>query len=78
MKKAGNQLIVIIGARTKELVILEEEMRAIADEVIVCTDDGSYGRKGLVTEPLKELCEREPKPDLAVAIGPPVMMKFCR
>lgn len=77
MKKAGNRLIVIIGARTKELVILEEEMRAIADEVIICTDDGSYGRKALVTEPLKELCEQEPKPDLAVAIGPPIMMKFC-
>jgi len=77
MKKAGNKLIVIIGARTKELVILEEEMRAIADEVILCTDDGSAGRKGLVTEPLKELCERDPKPDLTVAIGPPVMMKFC-
>ena len=77
MKQAGNRLIAIIGARTKELVILEKEMRAIADEVIVCTDDGSYGRKGLVTEPLKELCEREPRPNLAVAIGPPVMMKFC-
>ena len=77
MKKAGNKLIVIIGARTKELVILEKEMRAIADEVIVCTDDGSYGRKCLVTEPLKELCAQAPKPDLAVAIGPPVMMKFC-
>ena len=77
MKRAGNRLIVIIGARTKDLVILEKEMRAIADEVIICTDDGSYGRKGLVTEPLKELCEQAPKPDLAVAIGPPVMMKFC-
>ena len=77
MKQAGNKLIVIIGARTKELVILEQEMRAIADEVIVCTDDGSYGRKGLVTEPLKELCAQDPKPNLAVAIGPPVMMKFC-
>ena len=77
MKKAGNKLIVINGARTKELVILEKEMRAIADEVIVCTDDGSYGRKCLVTEPLKELCAQAPKPDLAVAIGPPVMMKFC-
>lgn len=77
MKKAGNKLIVIIGARTKELVILEAEMRAIADEVIVCTDDGSYGRQGLVTAPLKELCEQDPKPNLAVAIGPPVMMKFC-
>ena len=77
MKKAGNNLIVIIGARKKDLVILEDEMRAIADEVIICTDDGSYGRKDLVTEPLKELCERDPKPDLAVAIGPPIMMKFC-
>ena len=77
MKKAGNRLSVIIGARTWELVILEQEMRALADEVIVCTDDGSYGRKGLVTDPLKELCARSPKPDLAVAIGPPVMMKFC-
>ncbi|HPR68305.1 MAG TPA: sulfide/dihydroorotate dehydrogenase-like FAD/NAD-binding protein [Kiritimatiellia bacterium] len=77
MKKAGNELTVIIGARTKELVILEKEMRAIADEVIICTDDGSAGRKDLVTAPLKELCGREPKPDLAVAIGPPIMMKFC-
>ena len=50
-------------------------MRAIADELIVCTDDGSYGRKALVTVPLAEVCGREPKPDLAVAIGPPIMMK---
>lgn len=79
MKQAGNKLIVIIGARTKDLVIMEEEMRAIADELFVCTDDGSYGRKGLVTDPLKEVCEREggEKPALAVAIGPPIMMKFC-
>ncbi len=77
MKKAGNKVITIIGARTKDLLILEDEMREIADEFIVCTDDGSYGRKALVTEPLKELCERDPKPNLAVAIGPPVMMKFC-
>ena len=77
MKAAGNRLVVIIGARTKDLVILEPEMRAIADEVIVCTDDGSYGRKDLVTAPLKELCEQMPPPDLAVAIGPPIMMKFC-
>lgn len=77
MKQAGNHLIVIMGARTKELVIMEREMSAIADELIVCTDDGSYGRKALVTEPLKDLCERTPKPDLAVAIGPPIMMKFC-
>lgn len=77
MKAAGNKVTVIIGARTKELVIMEEEMRRIADELIVMTDDGSYGRKGLVTEPLKELCERTPKPDMCVAIGPPIMMKFC-
>jgi ferredoxin--NADP+ reductase len=77
MKQAGNRLIVIVGARNRGLVILEDEMRSIADELIVCTDDGSCGRKALVTEPLKEVCERAPKPDLAVAIGPPVMMKFC-
>ncbi len=77
LKKAGNRLIIIIGARTKELIILEEDMKAIADEFIVCTDDGSYGRKALVTEPLKEICERNPKPGMAIAIGPPIMMKFC-
>ena len=77
MKEAGNKVIIIMGARNQELMILEDEMRAIADELILCTDDGSYGRKCLVTEPLKELCEQEPKPDLTVAIGPPIMMKFC-
>jgi ferredoxin--NADP+ reductase len=76
-KRAGNRVIVIIGARTKELVIFEEEMKRIADELIIVTDDGSYGKKALVTEPLKEICCRSPKPDEAVAIGPPVMMKFC-
>ena len=77
MKAAGNRVIVIIGARNRSLVILEEEMRALADELIVVTDDGSHGRKALVTEPLRELCERMPPPDCVVAIGPPVMMKFC-
>ncbi|MBU2493644.1 MAG: sulfide/dihydroorotate dehydrogenase-like FAD/NAD-binding protein [Bacteroidetes bacterium] len=77
LKAAGNNVIIIIGARNKELIILEEEMKSIADEFIVCTDDGSYGRKGLVTEPLKEICERENKPEMAIAIGPPIMMKFC-
>ncbi|MGE4453751.1 MAG: sulfide/dihydroorotate dehydrogenase-like FAD/NAD-binding protein [Sphaerochaeta sp.] len=75
MKKAGNEVKVIMGARTKELLIMEEEMRDTADEVIVVTDDGSYGRKALVTEPLKELCETY-KPDCVVIIGPPIMMKF--
>lgn len=76
LKNAGNEVRTIIGARNKELIIMEEEMAAIADELIICTDDGSYGRKSLVTEPLKELCETW-KPDMVVAIGPPIMMKFC-
>ncbi|MDX9981544.1 MAG: sulfide/dihydroorotate dehydrogenase-like FAD/NAD-binding protein [Lentisphaeria bacterium] len=77
LKAAGNRIVTIIGARSKDLVILEDEMRAMSDELIVCTDDGSYGRKALVTQPLKEVCERAEKPALAVAIGPPIMMKFC-
>lgn len=77
LKNAGNHVITIIGARTKDLIILEEEMKSIADEFILCTDDGSYGRKALVTQPLKEICERNPKPNMVIAIGPPIMMKFC-
>lgn len=77
LKAAGNNVIIIIGARNKDLIILEEEMKAIADELIICTDDGSYGRKALVTQPLKEICERDPKPNMVIAIGPPIMMKFC-
>ncbi|MCG8528937.1 MAG: sulfide/dihydroorotate dehydrogenase-like FAD/NAD-binding protein [Opitutales bacterium] len=77
MKAAGNHLTVIMGARNKDLVIMEEEMSSIADELIVCTDDGSAGRKALVTEPLKELCESDTPPDMVIAIGPPIMMKFC-
>jgi ferredoxin--NADP+ reductase len=55
---------------------MEKEMQSVADNIIICTDDGSYGRKCLVTEPLKELCEGS-KPNFAIAIGPPIMMKFC-
>ena len=77
MKAAGNRVIVIMGARNQELLIMEEEMKRITDELIIVTDDGSYGRKALVTHPLKELCEQTPKPDCVVAIGPPIMMKFC-
>jgi ferredoxin--NADP+ reductase len=77
MKAAGNTVKVIIGARTRELVIFEDRMRRYADELVIVTDDGSYGRKALVTEPLKEYCAASPKPDMSVAIGPPVMMKFC-
>lgn len=76
MKKAGNELKVIIGARSKDLIIFESEMREIADELIVCTDDGSYGRKAIVTEPLKELCISW-NPNIAIVIGPAAMMKFC-
>jgi len=74
---AENRIVSILGARTKELLILEAEFAAISEELIVTTDDGSYGRKGLVTEPLQELCQRDPKPDQVFAIGPAVMMKAC-
>jgi ferredoxin--NADP+ reductase len=77
MKAAGNRVVIVIGARTRALLVMEAEMRRLADELIVVTDDGSCGRKALVTAPLKEICERHPKPDCVVAIGPPVMMKFC-
>ena len=77
MKKAGNRVISIIGARTKDLLILEDDFKVISDELIVVTDDGSYGRKALVTQPLEEACKKSPKPGLAVVIGPTIMMKFC-
>ncbi len=77
LKAAGNRLSLISGARTAGLLIMQEELGAIADEHIIVTDDGSTGRKALVTEPLVELCRRDPKPDLVVAVGPPIMMKFC-
>lgn len=77
LKEAGNTIISIIGARNKDLLILEDEFKAISDEIVVVTDDGSYGRKAIVTEPLAEICSRDPKPNLAIAIGPTIMMKFC-
>jgi ferredoxin--NADP+ reductase len=77
LKKADNQVISIIGARTKSLLILEDRFARISDELIVTTDDGSYGRKALVTEPLKEVCIRPEKPSQAFIIGPAIMMKFC-
>jgi len=76
MKEAGNRVTSIVGARTKDLLIIEEKMDSVSDELIICTDDGSYGRKALVTEPLKEVCEAGGI-DLVVAIGPAIMMKFC-
>ena len=77
LKAAGNDVTIVMGARNKGLFVMEDEMRAIAgDKLILMTDDGSSGRKGLVTEPVKELCERGAV-DEVIAIGPPVMMKFC-
>ena len=77
LKEAGNHTISIIGARTKELLIWEDRIHSVSDEVIVCTDDGSYGRKALVTEPLKELLEERDDVERVWAIGPAIMMKFC-
>jgi ferredoxin--NADP+ reductase len=77
LKAAGNHVVTILGARTKALLFWEERMRAVSDELILCTDDGSYGRKALVTEPLKELLAERPGQVAKVwAIGPTVMMKF--
>jgi len=77
LKAAGNRVTIIMGARNRSLFVMEDEMRAIAgDDLILITDDGSSGRKGLVTEPLKELCETGGV-DEVIAIGPPIMMKFC-
>lgn len=75
MKKAGNRVITVMAARKKELIILEEQMREYSDEVIIMTDDGSYGKKGLVTNGMEEVILRE-KVDLAVTVGPAIMMKY--
>ena len=75
LKAAGNRVITIIAARTKELIILEEQMKVNSDEVMVMTDDGSYGTKGLVTNGVEAVIHRE-KVDLCVTIGPAIMMKF--
>ena len=75
LKKAGNRVITVLAARTKELIILENQMRRYSDEVIIMTDDGSYGKKGLVTNGVEEVINRE-KVDLCVTIGPAIMMKF--
>ncbi len=75
-KKAGNKVITILAARKKELIILEEQMRGFSDEVLIMTDDGSYGTKGLVTDGMEEVIQRE-KVDLCVTVGPAVMMKYC-
>lgn len=74
-KQAGNRVITVLAARKKELIILEKQMREHSDEVIIMTDDGSYGKQGLVTNGMEEVILRE-KVDLAVTVGPAVMMKF--
>ncbi len=75
MKEAGNHVISIVGARNKELVILEPEIGAISDELLITTDDGSYGKHGFVTAELKALIDSGRKLDLVLAIGPPRMMQ---
>ncbi len=76
MKQKGNRVVSIMGARNKNLMFWENELRAASDELIVTTDDGSYGRKALVTEPLKELLLGQEKVARVIAIGPTMMMKF--
>lgn len=75
MHEAGNKVISIMGARTKDILIFEERMRAISDEVLIATDDGSYGVKGFVTTALQQLVDRGEKIDQVTAIGPGIMMK---
>jgi ferredoxin--NADP+ reductase len=77
LKKAGNKVITIMGARSKDLLFWEDRLRSVSHELIVTTDDGSYARKGVVTEPLKELLERDKEISRVIAIGPAIMMKFC-
>ena len=75
LHKAGNKVIVVLAARNKDLIIMEEQMRAVSDEVVIMTDDGSCGTKGLVTHGVENVLNRE-KVDLCVTIGPAIMMKF--
>ena len=74
MKEAGNRVISVLGARRKDLLILEEPVRLTSDETVIATDDGSYGRKGFVTDVLADVLAREDV-DMTVAVGPPVMMR---
>lgn len=76
LKAAGNRVVSVLAGRTKELIILEDEVRKHSDDVIIMTDDGSYGKKGVVTVGIEEVIQRE-KVDKCFAIGPAIMMKFC-
>lgn len=75
MKEAGNRIVTVLAARSKNLIILEDQLRKYSDEVVVMTDDGSYGTKGLVTQGVEMVINRE-KVDMCLTIGPAVMMKF--
>jgi len=75
MKEAGNRVVSVLAARTKNLIILEKQVREYSDEVIIMTDDGSYGLKGLVTDGVESVINRE-KVDQVITIGPAIMMKF--
>ena len=75
LKAAGNRVVTVLAGRTKELIILEREMRASSDEVIIMTDDGSYGQKGLVTQGVEEVIQRE-QVNKCFAIGPAIMKKY--
>ncbi len=77
LKENGNNVISILGARSKDLLFWEDKLRNASHQLIVTSDDGTYGRKGVVTEPLKGLLESGEKVDRVIAIGPTVMMKFC-
>ena len=76
LKEAGNRVLSVLAGRNKELIILEDEVRASSDQMIIMTDDGSYGEKGVVTVGIEKLIQQE-HIDKAFAIGPPIMMKFC-
>ena len=78
LKQAGNRVLSVLAGRNKDLIILEEEVRKYSDEVIIMTDDGSYGEKGVVTVGIEKFIQQEPHIDKAFAIGPPIMMKFSR
>lgn len=75
LKQAGNRVISIVGARTRELVIMEEQMRAVSDALMITTDDGSYADRGLVTDKLRQLIQNGTRIDLVLAVGPIVMMR---
>jgi len=76
LRAKGNKVIAVQGARSKDLIFWEDKLRSVSDKLIVTTDDGSYGRKGVVTEPVKEILQSSEKVARVIAVGPSVMMKF--